>query len=209
MNNFNKIIIENQYFACVNYYYTLLKCKYAEIEACEHYEKMSFRNRCVIAGANGLIHLSIPLEKGRSQRSLIKEVKINHTEPWQSHHWKSIKSAYGKAPFFEFYAESVHSLIKKPHVFLYDLNIEIFGWLVKNLKITTVVSETSQYQSAVMAGVEDCRNKWLPKNFQQESSIQYHQLFEEKNRFQPNLSILDFLFNAGNNLQAYASSKLV
>jgi hypothetical protein len=57
------------------------------------------------------------------------------------------------------------------------------------LKIITKLSNVS---------IEDARDKWLPKNFQQAGmGFQYTQVFEEKIGFQNNLSILDLLFNTG------------
>ena len=97
-NIYDSLIIENQYFGCVDYYLTLYKHSNSIIEQYESWQKMSFRNRCVILGANGMMNLTIPLENGRDQKCLIKEVKINNREDWQKQHWRSIFSSYGKSP---------------------------------------------------------------------------------------------------------------
>lgn len=203
----SKILIENQYFGCIYYYLSLFKYSNIEIESCEWYQKMSFRNRCILYGSNGLITLSVPLEDGRNQRRLIKDVKIDYSAPWHQRHWKSIQSVYGKSPFFEYYASPLKGLLEKKQIFLFDLNTEIFHWLKKILKIEGEISFSETYQKDVLAGVVDYRNKWLPKNFQEEKSrFNYPQPFEEHLGFQHNLSILDFLFNEGPYLSALRDS---
>jgi hypothetical protein len=58
-------LIELQYFPPVTYFSILLKHKNVWIEQLENYQKGSYRNRCHIATANGLLRLSVPLEKGK------------------------------------------------------------------------------------------------------------------------------------------------
>ena len=139
-NNINSLIIENQYFGCVDYYLSLFKFSNIIIEQYESWQKMSFRNRCVIQGANGMINLTIPLENGRDQKCLIKEVKINNREDWQKQHLRSIFSSYGKSPFFEFYRDWLESFYQKKQSYLFDMNLEILFWLKDRLKIQGAIS---------------------------------------------------------------------
>src|SRR6202000_2717684 len=97
------LISDIQYFAPVIFYKISYKFSYITFEQCETYQKMSFRNRCRIAGAEGPIDLSIPLVKGRDQRSLTRDVRIADDLDWQGQHWKTIASCYSRSPFFEFY----------------------------------------------------------------------------------------------------------
>ena len=194
----NKIVIENQYFSCVNYYSSLFVHSDIKIEACEHYRKMSFRNRCVVAGSNGLINLSVPLENGRDQKGMIKEIRIDNWDKWQRQHWHTIFSCYGNSPFFEFYGDEVEKLFLKKFDYLFDLNMEMLNWLTKTIKLPGQISLTDTFCKSYPSEVDDARNRWLPKNFQQEKNpIRYTQVFEEKIKFQPNLSILDLLFCEG------------
>lgn len=173
---------------------------YVKIEACDSYQKNSFRNRCVIAGSNGLIHLSVPLEKGRDQKAGYRDIKIAYNDNWQVQHWRSITSCYRRAPFFDFYAPGVESLLQKRPVFLFDLNLEIGEWIRKVLKISASVSLTEDYiQDYSADGMADVRGHWRPSNFQNEVADlpRYFQLFEDRLGYQGNLSILDLLFCAG------------
>ncbi len=206
-NNINSLIIENQYFGCVDYYLSLFKFSNIIIEQYESWQKMSFRNRCVIQGANGMINLTIPLENGRDQKCLIKEVKINNREDWQKQHLRSIFSSYGKSPFFEFYRDWLESFYQKKQSYLFDMNLEILFWLKDRLKIQGAISLSDTFAKEYPEEVADLRNRWLPKNFQEgKGQIRYNQVFEEKLGFQPNLSILDLLFNCGPDLKSYTSN---
>jgi len=188
------LIIENQYFGCVNWISALFAHTDVKIEQCENYQKMSFRNRCVIGGSNGLIHLTIPVEGGRDKKQLLKDTRIDNRERWQQQHWRSIFSCYGRSPFFEFYRDAIEGFFTKDYIFLNDLNTEILYWLVKVLKIPAHISFTDSYQPHYPPEVDDFRNKWLPKNFrQQENPVVYNQVFGDTTGFQPNLSVLDIL----------------
>src|SRR5471030_1767343 len=109
----SKIIIENQYFMNIDCIYQLFKFSNVEIEQYECYQKMSFRNRCMMAGANGLIQLSVPLENGRGQKCPVRDVRINYAENWQKQHWRTLFSCYGNAPFFEFYRDWLEAFYQK------------------------------------------------------------------------------------------------
>ena len=53
----------------------------------EHFEKMSFRNRYMLASDKGTLTLSIPIKEGRQQRKPMKEVLIDNDSNWQIQHW--------------------------------------------------------------------------------------------------------------------------
>ena len=192
------IVAESHYFPCVNYIDVLNKSEACYIEQWETFRKMSFRNRCIIVGSNGLINLTVPVEGGRNNRLLMKDVRISYSENWQSQHWKAIKSSYAKAPFFEYYNFYVEQLIRKQHTFLLDKNMEIVMWLKKVMKLWAEIEPTNSYDELAGNKKVDYRNQWLPNNYlEKEPRIVYSQVFEDKLGFQKNVSILDFLFCNG------------
>lgn len=196
----SNIIIDCQYFAPVNAINALFQFSNIKIEQYESWQKMSFRNRMVVAGSNGPVHLSVPLEKGRDQRMLVKEVRISQTESWQKQHLRTIESAYRRSPFFEFYQNGVQDLLQKKHQFLLDLNLEIFEWLKKVLGNQSTLSLTEQFLKEYPPQIADLRNYFLPKNYRKMTMpFTYGQVFEERLGFLPNLSILDLLFCCGPN----------
>lgn len=199
--NKNLQIVDSQYFGCINYYNSLFNYSNTEIEQFDNFQKMSFRNRCTIAGSNGLIDLTVPVVGGRNKRQLMKDVKIDYSQGWQKQHIKTINSCYGKSPFYEYYKDSIEKLLKCQYFFLIDLNMEILIWLKKMLQVPNDISFTRTYLIYdEKEKIINNRNKYLPNNFQsQEISINYSQVFEEKIGFQSNLSILDMLFCEGPN----------
>lgn len=194
----SQLIIEYQYFGTINAINTLFQFSNIEFEVFESFQKMSFRNRMIVSGSNGLVHLSVPLEKGRDQKQLIKDIRISYSLPWQQQHWRTIESCYNRSPFYEYYRDWLESFFTRRPVFLLDLNRDIMDWLVKLLKPTGKILETKEFLLEYPEGVTDMRSRWLPKNFQDEGdAIRYLQVFEDRIGFQTNLSILDLLFCTG------------
>lgn len=194
----NSLVIENQYFPCVNYINTLFQFSNIKIEQYETHQKMSFRNRCVVAGSNGVVNLSVPLDSGRNQRQLMRDVRISYSEDWQLQHWRTIESCYNRSPYFEYYRDGVWELLQKRQAFLLDRNLDILDWLKNLLKFTGQVSLTEDYVKNYPPDVMDLRNHFLPKKREMQSTgFRYTQVFEDRIGFQSNLSILDLLFCCG------------
>ncbi len=196
-----KIIIENQYFPTIDWFkISRLNSNY-KIDIYENFRKMSFRNRCLISGSNGLINLTVPLKKGREQKTIISAIKMDDSKNWRAQHWKAIVSSYSRSPFFEFYGEEVKRLIFAPNQYLFDHNLKIVEWINSVLKLGISIGFTESYQKEYAASEAlEYRDRWLPKNYAREEKAwkpKYTQVFEDKFGFLPNLSVLDLLFCKG------------
>jgi len=170
------------------------------IEQHDHYIKQTYRNRCTVLGANGLIDLSIPVVKQHGKKICMRDVRIDYDTNWMHNHWRSITSAYASAPFFEFASEYFrpHFQGKRNH-FLIDLNTKLLESAVEALGITLNIGFTNTFEPLFEA---DPRETIHPKRvFESETyqldHIAYHQVFEDRFGFQPNPSILDLIFNMG------------
>lgn len=157
------LIVDIQYFPSLELYKISKDFSNIVFEQYENFQKMSFRNRCQIAGGEGVIDLSIPLEKGRDQKTLMKNVRIADGQPWQSRHWKTIVSCYNRSPWFEFYRDDLEALYKTRYAFLLDWNLACFEWTVKVLRLPVTVSLTDQFKKVYTReeGV-DWRGKLVP-----------------------------------------------
>jgi len=196
-----KLLIDIQLFPCIDYLKKLIVCEHIKIEKYDFFKKMSFQNRYVISGVNNLINLTIPLAGGREQKTLLKEVLIDNSENWQIKHWRSLSSAYSKAPFFEFYSEDVKSLLFSKQEFLFSFNFNVLEWLFRILKMDAAIDFTESFINDY-TDLADYRNFFLPKSFQKNTSNwrpHYAQVFQDRRGFQPNLSILDLIFCEGPN----------
>lgn len=193
-----KTIIESQYLPPISYFAVLLKQPSIFIEQYENYQKGSYRNRCHIATANGILRLSIPLEKGKNNQTPIKEVKIYNADNWQIQHWRAIKSAYGKSPYFEFYADELCLFFEKKYDFLLDWNTDLLRFMTENIGLPVDIQLTDNYYKNDNT-IMDYRNVISPKkeNLNLFQDLHYGQVFEDKHGFIPNLSILDLLFCKG------------
>lgn len=170
------------------------------MEQQEYFVKQTYRSRCHIYGANGILKLSIPVAHS-GERTLIKDIKISNTYNWQKVHWKSIESAYRCSPFFEFYENDfVPYYLEKKFERLIDFNNELTILLLKLLKLEITIEPTSDYKKEMPEDF-DFRNSVSPKMpFEQDKkfiSQPYIQVFGNKHGFIPNLSIIDLLFNEG------------
>ncbi|RAJ02238.1 WbqC-like protein [Chitinophaga skermanii] len=195
------LLIESQYFPNLSYYKALIEHDILEIEKYEHYQKVSFRNRCYVAGPNGMVLLSVPLTKGKNQRTVMKDVRISYEERWQSLHFKTLVSAYRRSPWFEYYEDDLAGLFEQRHEFLIDWNMACFEWVNKKLGVATPVTFSDTYRATeeLPAGTVDARNTIMPGNMAELGSSlpSYTQVFEERTGFMPNLGILDLLFCEG------------
>jgi WbqC-like protein family len=202
------LITEFQYFPSVILYKKLNNFSNIVFEQYEYYQKMTFRNRCRVAGAEGSIDLSIPLEKGRDQRSPIKDVRIANSRKWQAEHWKTLLSCYSRSPWFEFYRDELEGLYRRPVSFLMDWNLACFEWSIHVLELPLKIGFTEAWQKTYPEeGWVDWRGKILPKELAI-SGLVYRQVFEERTGFLPGLSILDLLFCEGKNTRRLLADQI-
>jgi WbqC-like protein family len=189
-------IIDNQYLGNITYYSTLFKSSNIELGAYEQHQKSSFSNRCYIAGANGLITLSIPLIKGRNQKTPVNEIEIDNQQKWQIKHWRAIESSYMRSPWFEYYKDDLKGFYQKEYKYLFDWNKDLLVYILKKLNWNGELMTSTIYDPLAIEKIDD-RNKIVPKNYLEFQTKKYPQVFEEKLGFLPNLSIIDLLFCCG------------
>jgi hypothetical protein len=170
------------------------------IEAFEHYEKKSYRNRCDILAANGKMSLSVPIIKPKTIKALTKDVEIDYKTDWQKQHLKSIESAYNSSPFYEYIMPDFLFVFEQKEKFLLDLNNKILDVILGYLPLASNYTYTSEY--TLIESKEDYRKILHPKVALQKldsfyKTHSYYQTFSEKFDFIENLSVLDLLFNEG------------
>ena len=102
-------LIEQHYFGHMAYWSLLLSTQGVWLEAHEHYQKRSFRNKTELLSAQGRHTLTIPLQKGKHQQQPIQEVKIAYHEPWQALHIKTLQTCYQSAPFYDHYRAEINT----------------------------------------------------------------------------------------------------
>jgi hypothetical protein len=192
-----RFLLSIAYLAPVEYYRHLYNSARTIIETQDNYVKQTYRNRSIIASANGLQTLSIPVVKPDSPKCLTRDIRIAEHGNWRHLHWNALVSAYNSTPFFEYYADDFRPFYEKPQGFLFDFNEALRELICSLLDISPSVSYSNEYLLPSAEDV-DLRETIHPKkeicgrNFEP-----YYQVFENKYGFQANLSIVDLLFNMG------------
>jgi hypothetical protein len=176
------------YSGSVGYFQSLLAADSVQFEVHEHFIKQTQRNRLEILGPNGRQLLVIPTLKSAGKRTT-GNVKISHAENWQKEHSKSLEAAYQRSPYFEFYEHEFEPFYVNKIELLSDFNLQFMKTILRLLKLDLNHTKTDEYVS----NENDLRISTFPLL----EDKQYLQVFGDRHPFEPNLSILDALFNLG------------
>lgn len=214
-------ILSTTYCGPVQWYQKLYRSDMVLMECHETFQKQTYRNRCVIATTNGPQTLTVPVERGTSP--FIRDIRISNHGNWRHQHWHALMSAYNESPFFDYYQDDFRPFFEQQYNFLYDFNTEICQKVCELIDIQPNIRETEEYFRST--GVQECRSAddsmasnpssliphlssnpidlrsaINPKHPDEDADFvarRYYQVYERKHGFQPNLSILDLLFNMG------------
>lgn len=163
-DNKNKnVLLSSFYFAPIGYYAALLAARSVQIEVCENYQKQSYRNRCVILGANGPMPLSIPVEKPKTLKCPTKDIRIAEHGNWRHLHWNAIISAYNSTPFFDYYRDELEPFYQKQYTFLLDFNEALRELICRWLAIETPIAQTTGYIETLPPDTVDLREAFHSK----------------------------------------------
>ena len=178
------------------------------IEACENYQKQSYRNRCRFYAADGVQALSFPVVHESGTHKLpISEIKIDYSTPWIMQHKRAIISAYRTSAYFEYYQDELFEILDSKPEKLFDLNLALIHFFVEKTGIKVDLRLTSEFSvQGLVEGssvqCEDLREIIHPKRpngllASMGLEKPYFQVFTRKYGFQSDLSIMDLLFNEG------------
>jgi hypothetical protein len=198
-------LLSSAYLGPVQYYSKIVSYAQIFIERYETYHKQSYRNRCIILGANSPLVLSIPVMEGPRAKAPMHELQLSYDHNWQKIHWRSISSAYKNSPFFDYYADDLASFYhERKWKYLIDFNSEIQDKIFEAINFKSEIKYTESYikSGETPNGIDDFRYSIHPKSHKQSIDNEfyakpYHQVFNDPDDFAPNLSILDLLFNEG------------
>ena len=198
-----KALLSSTYFGPIQWYQKLNRYDECLIERHESFIKQTYRNRMIIPTTNGPLSLTIPTNHDISLS--MKDIRISDHANWRHVHWNALLSAYGESPFFEYYQDDIRPFYEKKYEFLFDFNMETTEKMIELLDIRPKISITEAYiQSKELKEeneIKDFRDAIRPKKPLPDpefESKRYYQVYGQKHGFQPNMSILDLLFNEGN-----------
>lgn len=191
------------------------------------YTRRDWRNRNQIKTPQGVQWLTVPVRvKGRYDQT-IRETEIDGIE-WAQAHWKAFTQNYRRAPHFEEVAAMLEPIyLQNQCTYLSALNRKLIESVCSYLGITTRISNSWDYQLiegkterladlCVQAGATEYISGPSAKDYVDEGCFashgiklswfdyagypEYPQLWGE---FTHNVSILDLLFNCGDNAPHY------
>jgi hypothetical protein len=148
--------------------------------------------------------LNIPIKHigGNKNKQKYGEVAVDNDYSWQRQHWRTLQTAYRTSPFFEFYEDEIAPIYEQKYHLLMDFNLKTIETICDCLQIAMPQKRTDIYQpmpTDKLDGRHLIDSKIaLPLEFPE-----YVQVFNDRNPFIPNLSVLDLLFNEGTNTLSY------
>lgn len=181
------------------------------IEACENYQKQSYRNRCRFYAADGVQALSFPIiHEGGTHKLPVAEIKVDYSTPWLLQHQRAIVSAYRTSAYFEYYQDELFEIMESRPERLLDLNMDLLRFFIEKTGLKVDLRMTSDFNRDGVVREEDgteilCtdlrevihpkRSNTILSDLKLEKP--YFQVFAQKHGFISDLSILDLLFNEG------------
>jgi hypothetical protein len=201
-----RALLSITYLGPVQYFTKFLLHTETIIEQYDHYIKQTYRNRCHIMGANGMLPLSIPVLKGEAHKTYVRDIRIDNQKKWQKLHWRSIVSAYRHSPFFEFYVDELSPFFEQTYAFLMDYDVALLEWILRSLEMDINLSYSMAFTDTAGEHSADYREVIHPKRDLSSDPffvpVAYPQVFADRHGFRANLSIIDLLFNEGPNARS-------
>lgn len=172
------MILHSLFCPSANYYRIIARNPEVQINLNARFDKRQKEvHRMVIADVRGAVELTVPIAKPYGKTW--GETRISQHGHWNRTMWTALESAYGRTPYFEFYADDFRPLLA-------DRND--FGTVTElNAQFDSVIRHCLQLP---IEGIE-------PANMEVNSQPPYWQIRQDKLGFIPNLSILDLIFNLG------------
>lgn len=174
-----------------------------QLEACENYQKQSYRNRCYILAGDGVQMLQVPVQHSKGEVPLnIQNVLVDYSTPWVVRTERALDTAYETAAYYEYYRDDVFAVLDARPETLWELNLATIGLLLEKTGISCTLSPTTTF-AAPGSEPDDYRFSIHPK--QPDPILEslglerpYYQVFQDRlGGFTPRLSALDLLFNEG------------
>ena len=192
----SKIVIEPHYLGSLEYYALLIQYDEVCLEINDSFPKQTYRNRAYFLTSNKVQPLIIPVRYSNGDPT--HEVMIDYSQRWLKDHWGAFYSAYGKAPFFEYFGEEFQEIWDQKIPELFKLNEAFMKLVLRVLQKNITISYTDNFKKEYDV---DYRHVINPKKPFSDRKIyhpfSYPQLFGDN--FVPNLSIVDLIMCEGPN----------
>lgn len=175
---FGCTLLSTAYFPPVEYFAAIANSGKVLVEKCEVFQKQSYRTRCHIYGANGLLSLSVPVlrgeadvETGNQERMTIgasgnstsvmhthklqiDKVRIDYSKPWLLQHKRAMDAAYMTSPFYEYYRDDIFAVLDSGEEYLFNLNSRLLELFCELTGLSAEIGFTDEWTPADTNGLE-------------------------------------------------------
>ncbi|WP_297066006.1 WbqC family protein [uncultured Duncaniella sp.] len=158
-------------------------------------KRFKVTHRFAIADTRGRLELTVPIAKPQSSQCCWGDIEISTHGNWWDVHRIALESAYGRTPFFEYYADSLLPMltagVEERFPLLKDLSDAWDTWIRHKLMLPLpVAAETGESRPESPSIITENSNNAT-------DFAQYWQVRADKIGFIGNLSVLDLIFNLG------------
>lgn len=213
------VISQPRYLPACNYLHRMILADVFVYLDTVRYTPRDWENRNRVKTAGGPVWLSVPvIRRKRDQR--IFETLIDNEQNWDQKHLRTLRHAYGKAPFYDAHADALEDIYSARWERLIDLNCQIVEYACKVMDIDCTFVRASEL-GVVGEGesllIDICKNieasvylsgnlgrKYINKNSWENEGIDvvYHDYVHPEypqinGEFLPWMCFLDLLFNCG------------
>lgn len=191
------IVLSTAYLPPVDYLEAFASARLVILEAHEHYQKQSYRNRAEVVGANGVERLVVPVERPGGSHTPIKEVRVSYATRWVEQHLGALRACYGQSAFFIHFYPEIAATLQWGYPTLWELNNALLRLMLRYFGVRTEWIETDAYRATYPAAEAlDLRAAFHPKR-PRPAGKHYFQAFADRHGFQPNMSAIDLLLQEG------------
>ena len=185
-----KAVFSSRYAGSVDYYAAMLRYGKVAIDLSEPFDKHhKHLNRMDIVGTNGCQQLQKP-----NRRMAVGEVTLSSHGNWRHTHWGALFSAYGRTPFFDYFADDLKQIYTDESIqTIASLNLTLHAAVIDFLDLDIEIVVVDNKNDLAASDALNLRDGVLTE----QTLEPYYQIWSSKFGFQPNQSILDLLFNVG------------
>jgi hypothetical protein len=160
------------------------------------YRKQTLRNRYYLLTANGVKGLTVPIQSTQGIATSMRDIRLSEGK-WRSEHLHAIRSAYGRAAYFEYFYPQLEAVYQPQCTHLHEMSERALGLIApmlgkKNISLHWMSREKTVDELATRA-----LETHLDPHFIGTPEQGYPQVFSDRFPFVSHLSCIDLLMNKG------------